>query len=243
MPRSIVTYETTGQIMITSARKRAQAEHFEKYMSFYNEGYFSLSGIAAYVELSVAALCRELQALADFGAIEAPMIDAGRDTILIQTISPPARSKQTGNKAIDALLQEGEAAIATFRRLCASIPDTQVQEKIDGIIAVTDGIFKKLPSAPEGFDQVRRFASYYLPKTMKLPTSYESARNSDVQSERASSILAQIAAVLDPLVAGVQGIYDSLYQHKALDIETDIEVLELMLKRNGVHGAGDFCKP
>lgn len=236
----IVTYEKTGQIIIASTRSKAQAENFEKYMSFFNDGYFSFSGIAAHVDLSVEALRKELQELANFRAIQTPVIDEENDTIMIQTVSPTVPPTQTGNEAINTLLQEGEVAIATFKRLRESIPDVQVQEKIDEMILVTNGIFKKLPGAPEVFDQVRRFTNYYLPKAMKLLTSYESARNSSVQSEQANNILEQIAAVLDSLVAGFNGIYDSLYKHKALDIETDIEVLEMMLKRDGVHGEDDF---
>ncbi|MCL2843507.1 MAG: 5-bromo-4-chloroindolyl phosphate hydrolysis family protein [Oscillospiraceae bacterium] len=243
MLANLAIYKETGQIIIASLRNHDIADNFTKYIPFYNKGQVSFSDVKVHVGITMPEIRIELQSLARFGAIETPVIDEATSTILIRTIFPLTLSAQTGNDVIDALLQNGETAVATFRRLRKSIPDAQVGEKIGELIAVTESIFQRLSNEPESYDQVRRFANYYLPKAQKLLTSYESLINSSQQSEHVSNMLDRINATLDPLVAGFKGIYNSLYLHKALDIETDIEVLELMLKQDGIHEKSDFHEP
>ena len=222
----VVIYEETGQIIIASQKSKTQAEIFKEYIPFYNKGEIALSETISQTKL---------QKLVDFGAIQTPIIDEKNGTVIIQTIIPPASSAQTGDKTVDLLLQDGKIAVAAFTRLRSSILEPQIQEKIDEIILITNGIFKKLSDDPKSYNQIRRFANYYLPKTQKLLTSYDELRNSGIQSENVSNMLEQIDTSLNPLVAGFKKIYDSLYENKALDIETDIEVLEMMLKQDGIH--------
>ena len=236
----VVIYEETGQIIIASEKSKAQAESFKKYMSFYNKGELALSTVVS--DVSVDALRTELQVLVDFGAIQTPMINEENDTIMIQTTPISTASVQTGDKAVDLLLKDGKAAVADFTRLRASIPDAQVKEKIDELILITNGIFNKLTIEPETYSQIRRFASYYLPKTLKLLTTYDELKNSDVHSANVGNMLKQINTTLDALITGFKKIYDSLYENKALDIETDIEVLETMLRQDGIYIVDDSAK-
>ena len=232
---NVVFLEETGQILIASSRSKEQAELFLKYEPFYNKEEISFADIESHLNASIDVIWKELQELVCFGAIELPIIDETNRTLVILTLDPKKAQGKTGDEAIDALLQEGENAVATLRDLRDSIPDAQTQEKIDEIITITEAIFKRLLSAPDSYNQVRRFANQYLPKALKLLTSYERFKDSRVQGETISSMLEQINAALDPLASGFKRIYDSLYKRQVLDIETDIKVLELMLKRDGFH--------
>lgn len=232
-------YKKTGQIIISSSKTEKLADTFDKFIPFYNRGMIKLSEIKPKVfATSYDMIHQELRDLADFGAIERPIFDEENGTIEIITRSPDAppeeQVKRTVSAEVVALLQEGAAATTELSRLRDSISDVDVKEKIDDIIVITSSIFKKVSEEPERYSQVKRFSTYYLPKTMKLLTTYSDLQHSDVQSDNVDNVLTQIISALDPLTAGLKGIYDSLYDHKVFDIESDIAVLESMLKRDGI---------
>jgi len=152
----------------------------------------------------------------------------------IEYIEVPAEPERSGDEKIDALLAEGEKAVAEMRRLHESIPDDCVKKKLDGIIPVTDSIFKKLLMEPNAYGQVKRFADFYLPTTIKLLHTYDRFGKSGGGGENISGTLEQIDKALDSILVSYKKFFDSLFANQALDIETDIEVLETILKRDGL---------
>lgn len=142
----------------------------------------------------------------------------------------------TGNEEADALLREGEAAVKELRRLRSSVPNAKVAAKIDRLTELTDKIFKDIVDDPEDIPQVKRFAGYYLPTTMKLLNAYDRMSSQAVSGTNISGTLNRIEDILDTTVEAYEKQLDALFQNQALDIETDIDVLEAMLKREGLAG-------
>ena len=138
----------------------------------------------------------------------------------------------TGNAEVDALLDSGKQTIAELKALREKVPG--VRQKLDEIINVTEMIFKKLRSTPGVYRDVKRFSEFYLPTTMKLLRTYESFSTKSVRGENIEETLRGIDSALDSVLASYQKLYDSLYKNVALDIETDIIVLENLLKQEGL---------
>ena len=88
---------------------------------------------------------------------------------------------------------------------------------------------KKLP-------QIRRFMDYYLPTTLKLLNSYDRMSAAGVSGENIDSTLAKVEGMMRTVVAAFEKQLDSLYGSEALDISTDITVLETMMAREGLTG-------
>ena len=148
-------------------------------------------------------------------------------------IEIPEEPERTGDEKIDILLAEGERAVSEMRRLRELIPGDDLKKKIDDIISVTDKIFRNLLDDPDDYKQVRRFADFYLPKTIKLLHTYDRFGKSGVDGENVTGTLDRIDAALDMILDSYVKFFDSLFENQALDIETDIRVLETMLKREG----------
>ena len=146
----------------------------------------------------------------------------------------PEEPVRTGNDEIDALLAEGEQAVAEMRRLHEAIPDEPVRRKLEDIIFVTDKIFKNLHEDPDDYKQIRRFANYFLPTTIKLLHTYDRFGRSGAQGENTTGTQERIDAALDTILDSYNKFFDSLFMNQALDIETDIRVLETMLKSEGL---------
>ena len=154
----------------------------------------------------------------------------------IEYVEIPPEPVTTGNAEIDALLREGETAIAEMKRLRNSIRNTQLHAKIDEIIEVTDKIFKDVIDDPDDFPQVKRFANYYLPTTIKLLNAYDRMYSQEIKGENITGTMERIEAILATTLTAYKKQLDSLFANQALDIETDITVLEGMLKREGLSG-------
>ena len=153
-----------------------------------------------------------------------------------EKVEIPQEPERTGDEKIDALLAEGETAVLEMRRLNDTIMGDILKEKIDEIIFVTDKIFKDLLDDPDDYEQVKRFAGYHLPTTIKLLHAYDRFGSSGVTGENVTGTLERIDTALDMILESYKKLYDSLFENQALDIETDIRVLESMLKKEGLSG-------
>ncbi|MCL2125990.1 MAG: 5-bromo-4-chloroindolyl phosphate hydrolysis family protein [Oscillospiraceae bacterium] len=154
-------------------------------------------------------------------------------TIKVET---PAEPERSGDDKIDALLAEGERAVSEMRALRDAISGDDLKAKIDDIIFVTDKIFKDLLDDPEDYAQVKRFAGYHLPTTIKLLHAYDRFGRSGISGDNLSGSLERIDSALDMILDSYKKLFDSLFENQALDIESDIKVLESMLKREGLSG-------
>ena len=148
----------------------------------------------------------------------------------------PEEPFTTGDPEADALLHEGELAVSEMRRLRKSITDPYVRSRIAELEDVTDKIFKDIIDDPSDIPQVKRFANYFLPTTIKLLNAYDRMSSQDIDGETVSGTLQRIRDILDATVEAYKKQLDALFANQALDIETDISVLETMLKREGLSG-------
>lgn len=153
-----------------------------------------------------------------------------------KTVELPPEPFTTGDAETDKLLLEGETAVREMRRLAKTIPNAEVCAKILTLAEVTERIFRDIVEDPDDVPQVRRFAGYYLPATMKLLNAYDRMSGETHGGENVASTLARIEDILDTTIAAYKKQLDALFANQALDIETDITVLESMLKREGLAG-------
>ena len=148
----------------------------------------------------------------------------------IEYVEEPDEPVRTGDGLIDALLEEGEAVVAELRGLNTSIENVAVNGKFAEIIAVVEKIFRDLIDDPGDYKQVKRFSQFYLPTTVKLMDAYDRFLKTDARGVNISGTLDRIESSLDLILDSYTRFFDSLFENQALDIETDIRVLENLLK-------------
>jgi hypothetical protein len=153
-----------------------------------------------------------------------------------ELIKEPEKPFTTGNEETDKLLAEGKRAAGEMCRLRDSIRDAGVKEKIDKIISVTEKIFKDVIDDPSDYRQVKHFADFYLPTTIKLLQTYDLMGRLDDGGSNVKDTMTRINDILDTTLEGYKKQLDALFQNEALDIETDIEVLKSLLKKEGLAG-------
>ena len=150
------------------------------------------------------------------------------------------REETTGDPEVDKMLKDGALAIAEMKRLDDNIADPGISADIVRLEQVCQKIFDEVKRDPKKLPQIRRFMDYYLPTTLKLLNSYDRMSGTGVSGENIDSTLAKVEGMMRTVVAAFEKQLDSLYGAEALDISTDITVLETMMAREGL--AGDQMK-
>ena len=150
------------------------------------------------------------------------------------SVEAPVEPIRTGDEKVDALLVEGGKSLDEMKKLRDAIPNDEVKTKADQLINITDQIFKKLQAEPSVFTQVKRFADFFLPTSVKLLSTYSQFDQSGVEGENIKNTKERIDAALDMTLSSYKKFYDSLFENQALDIETDISVMETMFKKDGI---------
>ena len=148
--------------------------------------------------------------------------------------------KKTYGAQLDELIREGEAAVAEMDQLTEKIKDEEIRGKIGEISHVTDKILDAAIEDPSKAPQIKKFFRYYLPTTIKLLNSYDKLSSQGIDGENIDKGLKSIDTMLDVSIEAFKKRLDSLFADQALDIETDMDVMNQMLKREGLSTNEDF---
>ena len=142
---------------------------------------------------------------------------------------------QTGNKDVDDALKTAMGQLQELQRLDRVITDEKIDLSVQKLVIVAQDILSHLEEHPEKLRQTRQFLSYYLPTTVKLLATYDEFSRQQVKGENVRQSLNKIEGTMQDLVKAFQKELDNLYFDKAIDISTDIDVMQSMLQREGIN--------
>ncbi|MHC1785671.1 MAG: 5-bromo-4-chloroindolyl phosphate hydrolysis family protein [Christensenellales bacterium] len=142
----------------------------------------------------------------------------------------------TGNEAVDKLVRRGQELLLAIRSENDQIPDEKLSQQIDQMEEVSGRIFRTVIEQPGKAPQIRRFMDYYLPTTQKMLTSYRKMAQRGVQGKEAEDLKEKIESAMGVVLSAFRKQLDTLYQNDILDISTDIDVLETMLRQDSLSG-------
>ena len=154
----------------------------------------------------------------------------------ISVPEPPEQETSTGNPELDNVIRDGRLAISEMRRLDANIADEKISADIRRLEAVSNSIFQQVKADPAKLPQIRRFMDYYLPTTLKLLNAYDRMDATGVAGENITGTKERVESIMGTIVSAFEKQLDSLFGADAMDISTDISVLETMLAREGLAG-------
>jgi len=124
--------------------------------------------------------------------------------------------------------------LVSLRKVNDRIDDPIISGKIDRIETLTRRIFEVVRSVPEKQPQIRKFMSYYLPTTLKLLESYAILEAQGIEGENISASKQKIEGIMDTLIQGFEKQLDLLFSAQAMDISSDVQVLESMMAADGL---------
>ncbi|MDY3015377.1 MAG: 5-bromo-4-chloroindolyl phosphate hydrolysis family protein [Evtepia sp.] len=142
----------------------------------------------------------------------------------------------TGDPKIDGLITEKDRTLSEMRRLNDAIDDETLSRQIDQLEDVTAKIIDHVIQHPDKFPQIRKFMIYYLPTTLKILNAYDRMGATGVAGENIGSTMDRIESMMDTIVSSFQKQLDALFRDEAMDIASDITVMETMLAQEGLSG-------
>ena len=144
-----------------------------------------------------------------------------------------SRIPLTGDETADAVITKGQEIIDTIRRENAAIPDPRLSSQMESICGKCEQIFRSVSEAPSKAPHVRKFMNYYLPTTLKILANYRTMQDRGVSFQEMTDARDTTVRGLNMILTACQKQIDALHKENLLDINTDIDVLEQMLHRDG----------
>ena len=153
---------------------------------------------------------------------------------IVEEVKVEEKPQTTGNEELDKMIADGKLAISEMKRLNDSIQDETISRQIDRLEEISGKIFAKVQAEPKKLPQIRKFMSYYLPTTLKLLNAYDRMSEQGVSGENIDGTLQRVETMMGTIVQAFEKQLDSLFGAEALDISTDIVVLDNMMAREGL---------
>ncbi len=159
---------------------------------------------------------------------------------LVASVFIPGRTVEveaapdSGDKQVDRQIAEGRAALRSLREADEAIEDEAISARLKRMTDAGAKIFDALEKDAARAAEVRRFMNYYLPTADKLLTQYRALMQTGSQGKNIQGAMRSVENSLEMIAAAFEKQLDSLYRHEAMDIQTDIDVLETMLAADGI---------
>ena len=147
-------------------------------------------------------------------------------TRVVKTLVPYA----TGSEDVDALLAGISKNLDALHALNADIPDEVLSRAMDRMEKAGRSIVTVVEQSPEKTRNIDRLARYYLPEVIKIMGTWAGMEKAGVKGENADAVLRDIRKNADTMATAFENQLDALYSAEAMDVSTDIEVLDGIFK-------------
>lgn len=144
------------------------------------------------------------------------------------------REEKKFSPQVQEVLDKGDAYIAKIRSCNDAIPGQEISEKIFRMEQIVGMIFDRAEAHPEIIPDLKKMMDYYLPMTVKLLDAYADMDAQPIQGETIQSSKREIEETLDTLNLAFEKLLDSVFEDTALDISSDISVLQTLLAQEGL---------
>ena len=138
------------------------------------------------------------------------------------------------NAELQAAVEEGERYIRKIREANAVIPGEEISRKLRRLEELMDKIFAVLSQKPDELPKLRKFMNYYMPTTDKLVQTYRELDAQPVEGENISKAKREIEETLDTINNAYEKLLDNFYAEAAMDVSSDISVLQNLMAQEGL---------
>lgn len=247
---------TVGGLMTLFAgqKRLALSRRFRRYVAILRgKTHMALSELAERVGRSERFVLRDVRSMIGKGCFLQGHIDEEQKTLLLtdEVYSHYRNLKQREEELIarheetaeETLFREtaeqGELYLTAIRRANDAIPGEAVSAKLYRLEGIVQKIFEQVKREPAQIPELRRFLDYYMPTTQKLVETYQRLDAQPMAGHNITTAKEEIERTLDTINLAFENLFDSLFEHTAVDITSDIAVLKNMLHQEGLTGS-DF---
>lgn len=131
-------------------------------------------------------------------------------------------------------IEMGRLHIEEIKNINNYMSREEISIKLDKLQNITGQIIKYLEQNPKKLQEFSKFTNHYLPMTLKLINAYKELNDQPVQGENIKNAKNEIENTIDTINIAFEKLLDDLFEEIALDISTDISVLETLFTQEGL---------
>ena len=247
-------------LLANGIRSITKVSRYEKYLkALGSKTYCELNRLAQVVGKSPKFVRKELKAMIDDGLFLEGHLDEEETSLItsndayvhyleakqkqavkkqeevVQTVRAQKEADaKKGNAQAQEVLDKGNAFIRQLRACNDAIPGREISEKISRMETLVRKIFHRVETHPEVVPELKKLMDYYLPMTVKLLNAYADMDAQPIQGENIRSSKQEIEATLDTLNTAFEKLLDSIFKTTAMDVSSDITVLQTLLAQEGL---------
>lgn len=238
---------------------RKRISRFKQYVKILgNRNYCSIEELADHTRMKDKFIVKDLKKMIDLGMFPQGRIDDEQTYLLLnyevyqnyldlqraskQHSEAELKRQERINEELNDSEQEalryavelGRSYIEQIKNINNSINRDEISTKLNRLQGIVNQIFSYLENNPNKLSEVNKFTNHYLPITLKLVTSYKELNDQPVQGDNIKNAKNEIEKAVDSINAAFEKLFDNLFGEVALDISTDISVLETLFTQEGL---------
>ncbi len=215
-----------------------------KYYNIYMSGAHSLQDFSDILMDSKRNLRKDIDKMAYTGIM--PNAHFNKDDILVFTkdindskIIDAEPSEEVVYQQIE-VTSSGNNSTKEWRKYTADIKAAENEFKSQDISftlfrlgKAVNNVIDYLEKHPEKEKDVKKLMNFHLPSALKLILSYKELDKSGINSFNIEKTKEEIVSACDKIYEAYTSVLEDLYNDKAIDVSADIQVLQMMLSREG----------
>ena len=138
------------------------------------------------------------------------------------------------NQELASTLEEGGRYLKEIHNIGDSIANKEFSQKTKKLEELVAKIFVSVRRKPDQLYKLRRFMNYYMPTTVKLLKAYKELEGQETEGETIEKSRHEIEDAVDSIIYAYEKLLDSFFIDSAVDISSDITVLESMFAQEGL---------
>ena len=238
---------TPGAVMsIIGNKKHNRVMRCRTYISMIgSRRCVSIKDLAAAIPTRYGKCVDDLRWMLGEGMLQGMYIDGTAKTLTYGD-QQPQKEAPSAPKAAEQPVQTGPNGEKLYpeelriRQLNDRITDDYVSARMDRLEELTHKILAYAEAHPEKENSLRQFRNHYLPKTFSILESYARMERMGVEGGNIGSAMKDVEDIMDKLVLGFEKQLDALFDSEALDVTTDVSVLENMMTMEGLSDLDPF---
>ncbi|MCC0685096.1 5-bromo-4-chloroindolyl phosphate hydrolysis family protein [Clostridioides sp. ZZV15-6383] len=236
-----------GVCIFKGKRLGDQISRYKRYCTIINNrNIIPVELIAESTSKSLNFIIKDVQKMIDKNYFINTYIDKRNNQIVLtnedfitptyEDIAYEVKEEEKNDEAseVDTIINKGMNYLAQIKEANKNIQSESMCNKIVQVEDVTSKIFDVVKHDPSKLTQIQKFMDYYLPTTLKLLNSYHTLEGQGIDRENITTTMESIENTMSTIVVAFENQLDYLFEDEAIDISTDITVLENMLVQEGL---------
>lgn len=254
VPFAVISAVLFGKGIFSSSRARRVKQYSQIWMG---KQYVMIDDIESKVRWNRKKIMKDIHYLTKKNLIIGAQLDEGETCLLLtdesknqyedamnakrireeerkRALEEAMENASFEQKEIYRIKKEGQDYLKQLADIKAQIKSLDVVAKISHMEVLAARIFVCASEHPESISRTDKLFKYYFPSVMKLLNVYEDMEKQPIQGENIQKSKREIEESLDTINQALEKLFDEMFQNVAMDISSDIQVLEVMLKQDGL---------